>query len=107
MGVLSQLVFVPLLGMIIVMCLPKDNAKLIRWTAALISVIPFLQSLWLLINYFSNYSGSAVMAYQEGPSRTVFEGLIGTHLILNDSAVSVVTIRCDQNLRTAIVGPIP
>jgi NADH-quinone oxidoreductase subunit M len=67
MGVLSQLVFVPLLGMIVVMCLPKQNAKLVRWTATLISVIPFLQSTWLLIDYFTNYSGSAVMAYQEGP----------------------------------------
>jgi NADH-quinone oxidoreductase subunit M len=67
MGVLSQLVFVPLLGMIIVMCLPKDNHKLIRWTATIISLVPFLQSTWLLYDYFVNHSGSALMAYPEGP----------------------------------------
>jgi NADH-quinone oxidoreductase subunit M len=67
MGVLSQLIFVPLLGMIVVMFLPKDNHKLIRWTAVGISMIPFIASSWLLYEYFAKYSGSAAMAFQEGP----------------------------------------
>ncbi len=76
MGVLSQLVFVPLLGMVIVMCLPSQNQKLVRWSATLISVIPFLQSTWLLWDYFFNHSGSAVMAYAEGP----FEWIPSLHI---------------------------
>ncbi|PWB68054.1 oxidoreductase [candidate division GN15 bacterium] len=67
MGILSWLYVVPLAGMLVVMCLPKDNKKLIRWTATLISVIPMLQSFWLTWDYFFNYSGSAAMAYVEGP----------------------------------------
>ncbi len=67
MGILSSLIFVPLLGMIIVMFLPKDSKVAIRWTALIVSIIPMLQSAWLTWDYFFNYSGSTAMAYVEGP----------------------------------------
>jgi NADH-quinone oxidoreductase subunit M len=67
MGALSSLVFIPLLGMVVVMMLPKNNKKLIRWTATGFSIVPMLTSFWLTWDYFVNYSGSSAMAYQEGP----------------------------------------
>ncbi len=64
---LSSLIFVPIFGMVVVMLLPKENHKAIRWTATIISLIPMLVSFWLTWDYFVNFSGSAAMAYQEGP----------------------------------------
>ncbi len=65
--VLSSLIFFPILGMIIVMLMPKDKDNLIRYTAVGISVIPMVISFWLTYDYFVNFSGTAAMAYVEGP----------------------------------------
>ena len=67
MGILSQLIFIPLVGMIVVMFLPKQNKVLIRWTTTFFAAVPCVQSLWLLVNYYVNHAGSAAMAYVEGP----------------------------------------
>ncbi len=67
MGILSQLIFIPLLGMAVVMLLPKDNKWAIRWTAVFFSAVPMVQSFWLTWQYFFNHSGSSVMAFVEGP----------------------------------------
>ncbi|MDH3890824.1 MAG: NADH-quinone oxidoreductase subunit M [candidate division Zixibacteria bacterium] len=64
---LSSLIFVPIVGTVVVMLLPKENHKSIRWTATIISLIPMFLSFWLTWDYFVNFSGSAAMAYQEGP----------------------------------------
>ena len=64
---LSSLVFVPLLGMVIVMFLPKDAKGVIRWTSTIISLFPFAVSTWLTWDYFFAHSTSAAMAYVEGP----------------------------------------
>jgi len=64
---LSSLIFVPLIGMLIVMMLPKDKHGLIRWTAMSVSFIPMLTSFWLTWDYFFHHSGTAAMAYVEGP----------------------------------------
>ncbi|MCD6249631.1 MAG: NADH-quinone oxidoreductase subunit M [candidate division Zixibacteria bacterium] len=66
-GILSWLIIVPLLGMIVVMFLPKNNKWAIRWTATGFATITCIQSFWLLWDYYVNYSGSAAMAYVEGP----------------------------------------
>lgn len=66
-GILSWLVILPLLGMAVVMCLPKDRTKLIQYFSVGISVVPMILSFILTYDYFFNYSGSAAMAYQEGP----------------------------------------
>lgn len=67
MGILSWLILVPLIGMVYVMLMPKEKVNLIRYGAVIISVIPMLLSFWLTWDYFFNYSGSAAMAYMEGP----------------------------------------
>ena len=66
-GPLSWLILLPLIGMVTVMCLPKERTKLIQYFSVGISVIPMILSFWLTWDYFFNYSGSAAMAYVEGP----------------------------------------
>ncbi len=65
--ILSSLIFFPILGMIIVMLLPKEKHDLIRYVSVGISLIPMAISFWLTYDYFVNFSGSAAMAYMEGP----------------------------------------
>ncbi|MCK4606930.1 MAG: NADH-quinone oxidoreductase subunit M [candidate division Zixibacteria bacterium] len=64
---LSSLVFVPLIGMLVVMFLPKQNLGTIRWTATAFSFPPLLASLWLTWDYFFNHAHTYLMAYVEGP----------------------------------------
>lgn len=64
---LSSLIFVPVFGAVLVLLLPKDNARVVRWTATIISLVPMFLSFWLTWDYFVNFSGSAAMAYMEGP----------------------------------------
>ncbi len=64
---LTLLIMFPLLGMVLVMLLPKNNKWAIRWTATIVSIIPMLISFWLTWDYFVNYASSSAMAYVEGP----------------------------------------
>jgi NADH-quinone oxidoreductase subunit M len=52
--ILSFLTFFPLLGVIVVMFLKKDNFKLIRWTAAFFSFVPMVAGCFLV--YYYDYS---------------------------------------------------
>lgn len=67
MGILSWLIFIPLIGMVAVMLIPKDNVRGIRWTSAIASFIPMVLTMWLTWDYFYNHAASAQMAYGEGP----------------------------------------
>jgi len=64
---LNSLIFIPIVGMLVVMLLPKDQKWLIKWTAVGFSIPPMLTSFWLTWDYFFNFSGSAAMAYVVGP----------------------------------------
>lgn len=64
---LSSLIFIPIVGMILVMLLPKDAKNAIRWVATGISVIPMVLSFWLTYDFFVNHAGSAAFQYMEGP----------------------------------------
>jgi NADH-quinone oxidoreductase subunit M len=67
MDILNCLIFIPLLGMVAVMLIPKEKTDAIRWTAAGASGIAMVQSLWLVWDYFVNYSASHEFAYTVGP----------------------------------------
>jgi len=56
--ILSFLTFFPLLGVIVVMFLKKDNFKLIRWTAAFFSFMPMVAGCFLV--YYYDYTTSAM-----------------------------------------------
>ncbi|HUV30741.1 MAG TPA: NADH-quinone oxidoreductase subunit M [Acidobacteriota bacterium] len=65
--ILSLLVFIPLIGMVAVMVIPRERKWAIRWTATIASFIPMVLSCWLVWDYYFRYSGSSAMAYAEGP----------------------------------------
>jgi len=65
--ILSSLIFFPIFGMIIVMLMPKEKEQMIKYFSVGTSVIPMVISFWLTYDYFMNFSGSAAMAYVEGP----------------------------------------
>ncbi|MBI5267230.1 MAG: NADH-quinone oxidoreductase subunit M [candidate division Zixibacteria bacterium] len=67
MGPLSSLVYFPLIGMVIVMCLPKEAKVAIRWTSVGASIIPLVVSFALTIDYFFGHAATGLMAYVEGP----------------------------------------
>jgi NADH-quinone oxidoreductase subunit M len=54
--ILSLMIFAPLLGMVVVMLLNKENHKLIRWVSTGFSLIPFFLSLILIAAYDSSTS---------------------------------------------------
>ena len=64
---LSSLIFIPLLGMLVVMLMPKDSNKAVKWTATLISAIPMIETFWITWDYFINHAQSSAMVYVEGP----------------------------------------
>lgn len=64
---LSSLIFIPIVGMVVVMFLPKQRLGAIRWTSTVVSLFPMLISFWITWDYFFNHSGSHLMAYVEGP----------------------------------------
>ena len=65
--ILSTLVAFPILGMIVVMLLPKDAHGVIRWTSVGFSLPPLILSSWLVFDYFVNHAVAGTMAYMEGP----------------------------------------
>ena len=65
--ILSYLIFIPLLGAVVVLFLPKEKFGAIRWTSAFFSFIPMLLSFWLTYEYYFNFKESAQMFFVEGP----------------------------------------
>jgi NADH-quinone oxidoreductase subunit M len=49
--------FIPVAGMVVILMLPRDSHKLIRWTAALFTVPPLLLAIWLYINFDRTSTG--------------------------------------------------
>ncbi|MEA2030816.1 MAG: NADH-quinone oxidoreductase subunit M [candidate division Zixibacteria bacterium] len=84
---LSSLIFIPLLGMVVVMFMPKNSNKAVKWTATLISSIPMLVSFWIVWDYFFSHSGSAAMAYVEGPFDWI--PILNIHYYLGVDGISV------------------
>ena len=54
---LSLILFFPAFAALVIIFLPKDEAKLIRWTALLASLVPFALSIVLWTNFQSAVSG--------------------------------------------------
>jgi NADH-quinone oxidoreductase subunit M len=55
--ILSLILFFPALTALVIFFLPKDENKLIRWTAFLASLIPFVLSLFLWAGFDANAAG--------------------------------------------------
>ena len=51
---LTLMVFTPLVGAAVVLCLPSEGKDAIRWTATAFTVPPVLLSVWLLLRFDPN-----------------------------------------------------
>jgi NADH-quinone oxidoreductase subunit M len=54
---LTTILLFPIFGAAIILFLPKDETKVIRWAALITSLIPFALSVWLWIRFDSNAAG--------------------------------------------------
>jgi NADH-quinone oxidoreductase subunit M len=50
-NILTYMTFIPLLGMATVLCLPRDKAALIKFTALGFTIPPLLMAIWLFVNF--------------------------------------------------------
>ena len=53
MGMISLVTFIPIFGLLIVLLIPKQNEKAIKWFSAIVAFIPFLIAtyMWTQFNY--------------------------------------------------------
>ncbi len=49
--ILTYMTFIPLLGAVVVLCLPRENNTLVRWTAFAATMPPLLMAIWLYMNF--------------------------------------------------------
>ena len=68
---LSLAIFLPLVGMLVVLCLPKDNHRLIRWTSVGFAVATFVPILLLTVGYTGDGVEGAVETLQARIESTV------------------------------------
>ena len=61
--ILTLITFIPLLGAILLMFIPKENEKAIRWTSVVVSLIPLALSIILWAGYNPKVAGG--MAWEE------------------------------------------
>jgi len=54
---LTLILFFPVLAGVVIVLLPRDEVKLIRWTALIASLVPFILSIWLWIQFKSGQAG--------------------------------------------------
>jgi NADH-quinone oxidoreductase subunit M len=49
--ILTYMTFIPLVGAVIVLCLPSDAKALIKWVSVAATVPPLLLAIWLFVNF--------------------------------------------------------
>ncbi|SYZ74528.1 NADH-quinone oxidoreductase subunit M [Candidatus Zixiibacteriota bacterium] len=87
MGLLSYIIFIPIVGSLVILFLPRDNFKAIRWTSAFFSFVPMLLSFYLIYDYYFGFAGTAQMAYIEGPFQWI--SAINAQYFLGVDGISV------------------
>jgi NADH-quinone oxidoreductase subunit M len=59
--ILTYMTFIPLLGAVIVLCLPSDAKSLIKWVSVAATVPPLLLAIWLFVNFDRSATGFQFM----------------------------------------------
>jgi NADH-quinone oxidoreductase subunit M len=59
--ILTYMTFIPLLGAVIVLCLPSDAKSLIKWVSVAATVPPLLLAAWLYVNFDRTTAGFQFM----------------------------------------------
>jgi NADH-quinone oxidoreductase subunit M len=55
--ILTYMTFIPIAGMLLVLCLPSEKPDWIRWAAALTTVPPLLMAIWLFVTFDRTQAG--------------------------------------------------
>ncbi len=56
-NILTYMTFCPLVGAVLILCLPRDWSNAIRWTAVVATVPPLLMAVWLYFNFETTTAG--------------------------------------------------
>ncbi len=92
--VLSWMTFFPLIGMLVVLFLPRERPNLVRWTAAITSAVPLVLSIWLFANFDRGDGGDAVRR----------EGAAGSRASTSSTSSAIDGISIPMVLLTALLS---
>lgn len=56
-NILTLILFSPLVAGLVILIIPKDQKQLIRWVAFILSMLPFLMTIWLWLNFNQDIPG--------------------------------------------------
>jgi NADH-quinone oxidoreductase subunit M len=62
-GILTYMTFIPLLGAVVVLCLPRDSQNLVKWVAVGATTPPLLMAIWLFANFDRSNPGFQYMQH--------------------------------------------
>ena len=93
---LSLMIFVPLLGMIVVLLLPRESEELIKRVALAFTLVPLIIAVYLFISYDRSTAGTQ---YVHGPVNWIAAFNIQYHIGIDGLSVTLL-------LLTALLGPI-
>jgi NADH-quinone oxidoreductase subunit M len=108
-NVLTYMTFIPLIGAVIVLALPSNNQKLIRWVAAAATVPPLLLAMWLFNNFDRTKPGfQFVESYQWIPAFNInytmgVDGL-SISMVLLTALLSFLCIFASFGIEKAVKG---
>src|ERR1051325_2661548 len=57
MDILTCMTFIPILGAIVILCLPRDAHNLVKWTGVAATVPPLLMAIWLFVDFDRSQAG--------------------------------------------------
>lgn len=60
-NILTLMIFIPVFGAAVILCLPRENDNLVRWAAVAATVPPLLMAIWLFFNFDRTVPGFQFM----------------------------------------------
>jgi NADH-quinone oxidoreductase subunit M len=109
MGILTLMTFIPIVGMLIVLCLPSKAHNLIRWTAAITTMPPLLLAIWLFVNFDRQQAGFQFVEHAQWiPSFNIeyFVGVDGISItmVLLTALLSFICMFASWGIEKAVKG---
>ena len=75
--ILSYMTFIPLLGAVVVLCLPRDAHALVKWVSVGATIPPLLLAIWLFVNFDRSAPGFQFMQHSAWIPSLNIEYLVG------------------------------
>ena len=94
-NILAMILFIPILVALILLFIPKDQTKALRWVTLIGSLIPFLLSLYIWLSFNSNTPGF------QFETQKIWYGVVGSSFHLGVDGLSLTMV-----LLTTLLTPI-